>query len=55
MGYLIFSVCSLFQVWELETGFQIYQILDAHGYSVELTSAAVDETGFCFATGAYNG
>ncbi|XP_012785922.2 WD repeat-containing protein 64 isoform X1 [Ochotona princeps] len=53
----VLTICSesIIKVWELETGFQIYQILDAHGYSVELTSAAVDETGFCFATGAYNG
>ncbi|KAB1258762.1 WD repeat-containing protein 64 [Camelus dromedarius] len=42
-------------VWELETGLQIYQISDPHGFNVELTSAAVDESGFLFATGAYNG
>ncbi|XP_006761405.1 PREDICTED: WD repeat-containing protein 64 [Myotis davidii] len=43
------------KVWELETGLQIYQILDPHGFNVELTSAAIDDSGFLFATGAYNG
>ncbi|XP_022364259.1 WD repeat-containing protein 64 [Enhydra lutris kenyoni] len=53
----VLTVCSesIIKVWELETGLQIYQILDPHGFSVELTSAAIDETGFLFATGAYNG
>ncbi|XP_059002281.1 WD repeat-containing protein 64 isoform X2 [Mustela lutreola] len=53
----VLTVCSesIIKVWELETGLQIYQILDPHGFSVELTSAALDETGFLFATGAYNG
>lgn len=50
-----FCCCSYLQVWELETGLQIYQILDPHGFNVELTSAAIDESGFLFATGAYNG
>lgn len=50
-----FCCCSYWQVWELETGLQIYQILDPHGSNVELTSAAIDESGFFFATGAYNG
>lgn len=30
---------------------QIYQILDPHGFNVELTAAATDESGFLFATG----
>lgn len=42
-------------MWELETGLQIYQILDPHGFNIELTCAAIDESGFIFATGAYNG
>ncbi|KAL0609470.1 WD repeat-containing protein 64, partial [Plecturocebus cupreus] len=42
-------------VWELETGLQVYQILDSHGFNIEVTSAAIDESGFLFATGAYNG
>uniref|UniRef100_G1U5Z9 WD repeat domain 64 n=1 Tax=Oryctolagus cuniculus TaxID=9986 RepID=G1U5Z9_RABIT len=53
----VLTICSesIIKVWELETGFQIYQISDAHGYAVEVTSGAIDESGFCFATGAYNG
>ncbi|XP_008573482.1 PREDICTED: WD repeat-containing protein 64 [Galeopterus variegatus] len=53
----VLTVCSesIIKVWEFETGLQIYQILDPHGFSVELTSAAVDESGFLFATGAHNG
>ncbi|XP_016051531.1 PREDICTED: WD repeat-containing protein 64 [Miniopterus natalensis] len=53
----VLTICSesIIKVWELETGLQIYQILDPHGFSVELTSAAIDESGFLFATGAYNG
>lgn len=53
--WVMWFFCSYLQVWELETGLQIYQILDPHGFSVELTSAAIDESGFLFATGAYNG
>uniref|UniRef100_A0A8D0W8Y0 WD repeat domain 64 n=1 Tax=Sus scrofa TaxID=9823 RepID=A0A8D0W8Y0_PIG len=53
----VLTVCSesVIKVWELETGLQIYQILDPHGFNVELTSAALDESGFLFATGARNG
>nr|XP_030724448.1 WD repeat-containing protein 64 isoform X2 [Globicephala melas] len=53
----VLTICSesVIKVWELETGLQIYQILDPHGFNVELTSAAIDESGFLFATGAYNG
>uniref|UniRef100_A0A8D2DND0 WD repeat domain 64 n=1 Tax=Sciurus vulgaris TaxID=55149 RepID=A0A8D2DND0_SCIVU len=53
----VLTICSesIIKVWELETGLQIYQILDPHGFSIEVTSAAVDESGFFFATGAYNG
>ncbi|XP_077617881.1 WD repeat-containing protein 64 [Crocuta crocuta] len=58
-GYFhqVLTICSesIIKVWELETGLQIYQILDPHGFSVELTSAAIDESGFLFATGAHNG
>lgn len=52
----VLTVCSesVIKVWELETGLQIYQILDPHGFNVELTSAALDESGFLFATGARN-
>nr|XP_036869627.1 WD repeat-containing protein 64 [Manis javanica] len=53
----VLTICSesIIKVWELETGLQIYEILDPHGFNVELTSAAVDESGLIFATGAYNG
>ncbi|EDL13204.1 RIKEN cDNA 4930511H01, isoform CRA_b, partial [Mus musculus] len=53
----VLTVCSesVIKVWELETGLQIYQILDPHGLSIELTCAAIDESGYLFATGAYNG
>nr|XP_048292372.1 WD repeat-containing protein 64 [Myodes glareolus] len=53
----VLTICSesVIKVWELETGLQIYQILDPHGFNVELTCAAIDESGFIFVTGAYNG
>ncbi|XP_004690835.1 PREDICTED: WD repeat-containing protein 64 [Condylura cristata] len=53
----VLTICSesVIKVWDLDTGLQIYQILDPHGFNIELTSAAIDETGFLFATGAYNG
>ncbi|KAF4018371.1 hypothetical protein G4228_009899 [Cervus hanglu yarkandensis] len=53
----VLTICSesIIKVWELETGLQIYQILDPHGFNVELTAAAINESGFLFATGAYNG
>ncbi|KAM6217440.1 WD repeat-containing protein 64 [Rhynchocyon petersi] len=53
----VLTICSesVIKIWELETGLQIYQILDPHGFSVELTAASIEESGFIFATGAYNG
>uniref|UniRef100_A0A8C9B5H4 WD repeat domain 64 n=1 Tax=Phocoena sinus TaxID=42100 RepID=A0A8C9B5H4_PHOSS len=56
-SHQVLTICSesVIKVWELETGLQMYQILDPHGFNVELTSAAIDESGFLFATGAYNG
>nr|XP_038947362.1 WD repeat-containing protein 64 isoform X2 [Rattus norvegicus] len=53
----VLTICSesVIKVWELETGLQIYQILDPHGFSIELTCATIDDSGFLFATGAYNG
>ncbi|XP_077024577.1 WD repeat-containing protein 64 isoform X2 [Tamandua tetradactyla] len=53
----VLTICSesIIKVWELETGLQIYQILDPHSFNVELTAAAIDETGLVFATGAHNG
>lgn len=56
MEYLVFAVVFVLQqVWELESGLQIYQILDPHGFNIELTCAAIDESGYLFTTGAYNG
>ncbi|XP_010221671.1 PREDICTED: WD repeat-containing protein 64-like, partial [Tinamus guttatus] len=37
------------------TGYQIYQIEDAHGLNIEVTCAAIEEKGFHFATGACDG
>ncbi|XP_008983990.4 WD repeat-containing protein 64 isoform X1 [Callithrix jacchus] len=53
----VLTICSesIIRVWELETGLQVYQILDSHGFNIEVTCAAIDEIGFLFATGAYNG
>ncbi|XP_010640959.1 WD repeat-containing protein 64 [Fukomys damarensis] len=53
----VLTICSesIIKVWELETGVQIYQIIDPHGFNVELTSAAIDENGVLFATGACTG
>nr|XP_021522601.1 WD repeat-containing protein 64 [Aotus nancymaae] len=53
----VLTICSesIIRVWELETGLQVYQILDSHGFNIEVTSAAINESGFLFATGAYNG
>lgn len=44
-----------FQVWDLETGYQIYQIEDAHGLNTEVTCAAIEINGFYLATGACDG
>ncbi|XP_054973849.1 WD repeat-containing protein 64 [Sorex araneus] len=53
----VLTICSesIIKVWELETGLQVYHILDPHGLNVELTCADINESGFLFATGAYNG
>uniref|UniRef100_A0A4X2KK05 WD repeat domain 64 n=1 Tax=Vombatus ursinus TaxID=29139 RepID=A0A4X2KK05_VOMUR len=53
----LLTICSesIIKVWELETGHQIYQIFDPHGSSIEVTTAAIDKSGFVLATGAYNG
>uniref|UniRef100_A0A669PHV8 WD repeat domain 64 n=1 Tax=Phasianus colchicus TaxID=9054 RepID=A0A669PHV8_PHACC len=53
----ILTVCSesILKVWDLETGYQIYQIEDAHGLNVEVTCAAIEINGFYLATGACDG
>jgi len=43
------------QVWEVETGRQMYHIFEAHGPNVEVVSAAVDDVGMRMITGAYDG
>uniref|UniRef100_A0A8B9QKP4 WD repeat domain 64 n=1 Tax=Apteryx owenii TaxID=8824 RepID=A0A8B9QKP4_APTOW len=53
----IVTVCSesILKVWELVTGYQIYQIEDAHGLNIKVTCAAIEEKGFHFATGTCDG
>ncbi|XP_040275714.1 WD repeat-containing protein 64 [Bufo bufo] len=53
----VLSICSesVLKVWEMETGYQIYEIKDPHGATIEVTAAAININGFHFATGAYNG
>ncbi|XP_068795383.1 WD repeat-containing protein 64 [Struthio camelus] len=53
----ILTICSesILKVWELETGYQIYQIEDAHGLNIEVTCAAIEKKGFHLATGACDG
>ncbi|XP_071595187.1 WD repeat-containing protein 64 isoform X2 [Heliangelus exortis] len=53
----VLTICSksILKVWDLETGYQIYQIEDAHGPNTEVTCAAIDINGFYLATGAYDG
>ncbi|KAK2527045.1 Wdr64 [Columba livia] len=50
----ILTVCSesILKVWDLETGYQIYQIEDAHGLNIEVTCAAFERKGVYLATGA---
>lgn len=43
------------RVWEAESGKLVYQIPEAHGSNVEVTSLALDETGYRMASGAYDG
>ncbi|XP_071437190.1 WD repeat-containing protein 64 [Pithys albifrons albifrons] len=53
----ILTICteSILKVWDLETGYQIYQIEDAHGVNTEVTCAAIEINGFYLATGACDG
>ncbi|KAM6207405.1 WD repeat-containing protein 64 [Sarcoramphus papa] len=53
----ILTICSesILKVWDLETGYQIYQIEDAHGLNTEVTCAAIEIYGFYLATGACDG
>ncbi|XP_010561245.1 PREDICTED: WD repeat-containing protein 64 [Haliaeetus leucocephalus] len=53
----ILTICSesILKVWDLETGYQIYQIEDAHGLNTEVTCAAIEINGFYLATGTCDG
>ncbi|XP_040210635.1 WD repeat-containing protein 64-like [Rana temporaria] len=53
----VLSICSgsIVKVWEMETGAQVYKIKNAHGPTIEVTTAALDISGFHFATGAIDG
>lgn len=43
------------QIWEADTSRQMYQILEAHGLGIEVTSSAVNLTGLRLITGAFDG
>ncbi|XP_065535138.1 WD repeat-containing protein 64 [Lathamus discolor] len=53
----ILTICSesVLKVWDLETGYQVYQMEDAHGLNTEVTCAAIEIHGFYFVTGACDG
>uniref|UniRef100_A0A8D0KUN5 WD repeat domain 64 n=1 Tax=Strix occidentalis caurina TaxID=311401 RepID=A0A8D0KUN5_STROC len=53
----ILTICSesILKAWDLETGYQIYQIEDAHGLNTEVTCAAIERNGFYLATGTCDG
>ncbi|XP_029449875.1 WD repeat-containing protein 64 [Rhinatrema bivittatum] len=53
----VLTICSesIVKVWELETGYQIYEIANAHGRNIEVTAADIDGHGFHLVTGAING
>ncbi|XP_075604911.1 WD repeat-containing protein 64 [Balearica regulorum gibbericeps] len=53
----ILTICSasIVKVWDLETGYQIYQIEDAHGLNTEVVCAAIEINGFYLATGGCDG
>ncbi|KAM6139430.1 WD repeat-containing protein 64 [Phoenicopterus ruber ruber] len=53
----ILTICSesILKVWDLETGYQVYQIEDAHGLDIEVTCATIEINGFYLATGACDG
>uniref|UniRef100_A0A0L8I7X9 Uncharacterized protein n=1 Tax=Octopus bimaculoides TaxID=37653 RepID=A0A0L8I7X9_OCTBM len=43
------------EVWEFETGDLVYQIANAHGLNIEITSLAVEDSGYRLASGAFDG
>ncbi|KAM9196770.1 LOW QUALITY PROTEIN: WD repeat-containing protein 64 [Mergus octosetaceus] len=49
----VLTICSqsiLKVIWDLEAGYQIYQIEDAHGLNIEVTCAAIEINVFYLAT-----
>ncbi|EDV21639.1 uncharacterized protein TRIADDRAFT_59845 [Trichoplax adhaerens] len=46
---------STIKMWDVETGRLIYQILDSHGASIEVTSMVADNAGNILATGGFDG
>ncbi|KAM6238453.1 LOW QUALITY PROTEIN: WD repeat-containing protein 64-like [Porphyrio hochstetteri] len=53
----ILTLCSesILMVWDLETGYQTYQIEDARGLNTEVVCAAIEINGVYLATGACDG
>ncbi|CAI9720649.1 repeat-containing 64-like isoform X2 [Octopus vulgaris] len=53
----VITVCneSVLKVWEFETGDLVYQIANAHGPNIEITSLAVEDSGYRLASGAFDG
>ncbi|XP_052822990.1 WD repeat-containing protein 64 isoform X1 [Octopus bimaculoides] len=53
----VITVCneSVLKVWEFETGDLVYQIANAHGLNIEITSLAVEDSGYRLASGAFDG
>lgn len=53
----VVSLCSesILKVWEFETGMPVYQIPNAHGSNIEVTSLALDNSGYRLASGAADG
>ena len=51
------TVCteSTIKVWEIEAGRLVYQIVEPHGTTTEVTALALDKTGYRMATGAQGG
>ncbi|XP_067844548.1 WD repeat-containing protein 64-like [Heptranchias perlo] len=54
---VLISICSksIIKMWELYTGKKLYQIPHPHGQAIEVTAAAVDQSGQYLITGAFDG
>ncbi|GAB1597979.1 hypothetical protein Ahia01_000074700 [Argonauta hians] len=53
----VVTVCkeSTLKVWEHDSGDLVYQIPNAHGLNIEITSLAVEDSGYRLASGASDG